>query len=150
MADIVPAATRSRMMAGIKGKNTQPEIVMRRGLHQRGFRFRLHAKALPGRPDLVFARYRAVMFVNGCFWHGHLCRLFKWPKSRTQFWTDKIHANVARDVVNHARLKSSDWRVVTVWECALKGPGKLPIDKVLDTTSQSLQNVDPDLEIAGQ
>ncbi|WP_309547088.1 very short patch repair endonuclease [Sphingomonas sp. SUN039] len=138
------------MMAGIRSKNTRPEIIIRRGLHRRGFRFRLHVGALPGRPDLVLPRYRVVVFVNGCFWHGHLCRLFKWPKSRTQFWTDKIHANVARDVANRALLRSSGWRVGTIWECALKGPGKLPIDKVLDIASVWLRSAEPELEIAGQ
>lgn len=150
MADVVSAATRSRMMAGIKGKDTWPELIIRQGLHRRGFRFRLHAKSLPGRPDLTLSRYNAVVFVNGCFWHGHLCRLFKWPKSRTEFWVDKIHANVARDVANRQLLRSSGWRVATIWECALKGPGKLPIDKVLNDVSGWLRRVEPEIEIEGQ
>lgn len=150
MADVVSAATRSRMMAGIKCKNTRPEIIIRQGLHRRGFRFRLHAKALPGRPDLILPRYKAVVFVNGCFWHGHLCRLFKWPKSRTEFWTHKIQANVARDVANYEILRTSGWRVATIWECSLKGPNRLPIDKVLTVVSEWLRAIEPQLEIAGQ
>ena len=96
-ADSVTPDVRSRMMAGIRGKNTKPELAMRSALHRRGFRFRLHCKELPGKPDLVFRKFRAVIFVHGCFWHGHGCHLFKWPKTRSEFWQQKIHSNIDRD-----------------------------------------------------
>ena len=125
MADIVSPAKRSRMMAGIKGKNTKPEILIRQMLHKRGFRFRLHRKDLPGRPDIVLPKYNSVIFVNGCFWHGHEdCKLFRYPKSRTGFWKTKIEGNKRRDKEKLAKLRP-DWRVLVVWECAVKGSQKL-------------------------
>lgn len=111
MADTVPPDVRSRMMAGIKAKDTKPELIIRRGLHAMGFRFRLHAKGLPGKPDLVLRKYRAVIFVNGCFWHGHECVLFKWPKSRADFWREKINRNRHNDRVNSAKLGRVDKRL---------------------------------------
>lgn len=125
MPDIVAPHVRSRMMAGIRGRDTQPELVLRKGLHNAGFRYRLHAKGLPGKPDLVFPRYRAVIFAHGCFWHGHDCALFKWPSTREDFWRAKITGNVTRDGTVKERLLAAGWRVLTVWECALKGPGRL-------------------------
>ena len=119
--DVVDAATRSRMMAAIKGRDTKPEMIVRRGLHRRGFRFRLHDRALPGRPDLIFPRHRAVIFVHGCFWHGHDCPFFRWPKSRPEFWRAKIGANIERDRAVRTALRAADWRVLTVWECAFLG-----------------------------
>jgi DNA mismatch endonuclease, patch repair protein len=98
MADIVPKAKRSEMMAGIRGKNTRPEMLVRRALHAHGYRFRLHRKDLPGKPDIVLPKYRAVIFVHGCFWHGHDCHLFKWPKTREDFWIQKIKNNQERDI----------------------------------------------------
>lgn len=89
MTDVVDKATRSRMMAGIKGKDTKPEMLIRSELHRRGFRFRKNVKDLPGKPDIVLPKYRAVIMVNGCFWHGHGCRLFKWPSTRPEFWREK-------------------------------------------------------------
>ena len=125
MADIVSPAKRSRMMAGIKGKNTKPEIQIRKMLHKRGFRFRLHRKDLPGRPDIVLPKYNSVIFVNGCFWHGHDdCKLFRYPKSRTEFWKTKIEGNKRRDEEKLAKLRP-DWRVIVIWECAVKGSQKL-------------------------
>lgn len=121
MADVVDAATRSRMMSGIRGKDTKPEMIVRRALHARGFRYTLHNRKLPGRPDLCFPRYRAAVFVHGCFWHGHECRYFVWPKSRSAFWREKIEANKARDHKACLALLADGWRVRTVWECRLKG-----------------------------
>ncbi|MGD9709926.1 MAG: very short patch repair endonuclease [Halothiobacillaceae bacterium] len=121
MADIVDKATRSRMMSGIRGKDTKPELVVRKFLHAQGLRYRLHVKELPGQPDLVFPKYKAVVFVHGCFWHGHNCRLFKVPATRTEFWLDKIHGNIERDKKVVDRLIELGWRVATVWECAIKG-----------------------------
>lgn len=121
MVDIVDSATRSRMMAGIRGKNTKPEVVVRSLLHRSGFRFRLHAKHLPGKPDLVFARYKAVVFVHGCFWHGHDCPLFKWPATRPEFWKTKIGRNQLNDRRSFTLLVEKGWRIAIVWECALRG-----------------------------
>jgi DNA mismatch endonuclease, patch repair protein len=120
MADTVSPAVRSRMMAGIRAKNTKPEMIVRRGLHAMGFRFRLHDRKLPGKPDIVFPKYRAVILVNGCFWHGHECELFKWPKSREVFWRDKIGRNRENDTKNAAILSAQGWRHLTIWECAIK------------------------------
>ncbi|MDD2918648.1 very short patch repair endonuclease [Rhodoferax sp.] len=120
MADVVDAATRSRMMAAIRGKDTKPEMLIRRALHARGLRYRLHDPALPGKPDLVFPRYRAVLFVNGCFWHGHDCRYFKIPATRTEFWTEKINANRLRDERQIMLLKKQGWRVMVIWECTVR------------------------------
>lgn len=126
MADVVSAEVRSRMMAGIRGRNTRPELLLRRELHARGLRFRLHRKDLPGSPDLVFPRYKAVVFVHGCFWHRHDdCRYASTPATRTEFWQKKFAANVARDRKVEDDLTTLGWRVAVVWECALrKGVGQ--------------------------
>lgn len=120
MTDVVDAAIRSRMMAGIQGKNTQPEMFLRRALHSMGFRYRLGGQGLPGKPDLVFSKRRAVIFVNGCFWHRHQCKGFKWPASNPQFWRDKLDANAQRDSRVAAELQAKGWTVLTVWECELR------------------------------
>lgn len=130
MADVVDPATRSRMMSGIRGKNTRPELLIRKALHARGFRYRIHCKDLPGNPDLCFPKHRAVIFVHGCFWHGHDCHLFKWPKTRPEFWREKIGRNREIDARAMAELAEAGWRVATVWECALKGKGRRNITEV--------------------
>ena len=113
-------------MAGIKGKNTKPEILVRKHLHAMGIRFRIHNVALPGRPDIVLAKYKSAIFVQGCFWHGHRsCSMFRLPKSRTAFWGDKIGSNTLRDETSRNELLRQGWKVIYVWECALKGPGRL-------------------------
>lgn len=119
------------MMAGIGPANTRPELVVRRGLHALGYRYRLHDRKLPGKPDLVFPRRRAVIFVNGCFWHGHDCHLFRWPTTRPEFWRDKIGGNVRRDVTTRTRLLELGWRVADVRECTLKGKKRWALDDVL-------------------
>jgi DNA mismatch endonuclease (patch repair protein) len=124
MADVVDPATRSRMMAGIRSRNTKPEILIRSLLHRQGFRFRLHVRNLPGKPDMVFPRYRAVVFVHGCFWHGHDCPLFKWPGTRPEFWREKIGRNQNNDYRTRTALITAGWRVGIVWECAIRGAGK--------------------------
>jgi DNA mismatch endonuclease (patch repair protein) len=109
------------MMSLIRGRDTKPETLVRSGLWARGFRFRLHAKDLPGRPDLVLPRWRTVIFVNGCFWHAHTnCSHFRMPKSRAQFWQQKLKANQRRDAAAASRLVEEGWKVITVWECALR------------------------------
>lgn len=126
MADIVDTVTRSRMMAAIHGRNTKPELAVRRFLHRAGLRFRLNDRRLPGRPDLVFPKYRAVVEVRGCFWHRHHgCQFAYTPQSNRAFWTAKFAGNVARDRKNDAALKALGWRVVVVWECELSRPGAL-------------------------
>ena len=122
MADVVDKATRSRMMSGIGAKNTKPEMRVRSLLHRDGFRFRLHQAELSGKPDLVLKKFHAVIFVNGCFWHCHKCKMFKWPKANREFWRKKISGNRARDRRQVANLIASGWRVMTIWECALRGP----------------------------
>lgn len=133
MADVVDKATRSRMMSGIRGKNTKPEILLRKALHARGFRFRLHADDLPGKPDIVMPKFRAVILVQGCFWHGHLCRIFKWPASNAEFWRNKINGNVDRDRRQQEALRHQDWRVMTVWECAMRESSAHAVaEKIID------------------
>ena len=147
MVDVVTKAVRSRMMAGIKGKDTKPELLLRHNLHRRGFRYRLHARDLPGRPDLVFPRFQAVLFAHGCFWHGHDCHLFRWPKTREEFWREKIKGNQLRDLANERFLLDTGWRVGKVWECALKGPRRYKIDEVIDGCANWLEGLAPQLEI---
>lgn len=131
MVDIVNWETRSRMMSGIRGKNTKPELLVRKYLHSKGLRFKLHAKGLPGKPDLVFPKYKTVVFVHGCFWHGHDCPLFKWPTTNINFWRTKILGNQVRFNTQKAMLKSQGWRVIVVYECALKGRTSKSIEKFL-------------------
>jgi len=126
MADIVDAKTRSRMMAGIQGQNTRPELTVRRYLHQRGFRFRLHVKSLPGRPDIVLSQYRTVVEVRGCFWHQHPgCRFAYSPKTNRRFWRSKLGSNSLRDARNETVLKDAGWRTIVVWECEATDERKL-------------------------
>lgn len=110
-------------MAGIRSKNTSPEVLLRKMLHERGLRFRLHRKSLPGSPDLIFPKHRTAVFVHGCFWHGHECHLFKWPKTRTEFWVKKIESNRKRDASVSNKLNQMGWKVLTVWECDLRKKG---------------------------
>lgn len=124
--DPPPDPARSALMAKIRGKNTRPEIVVRKALHALGKRFRLHRRDLPGRPDIVLPRHRLAIFVHGCFWHRHPgCRLASTPKTRVAFWTDKFAANVARDRRNVERLEGLGWRVATVWECETRDADRL-------------------------
>ena len=149
MVDVVDSKTRSRMMSGIRSKNTKPELLIRKGLHAKGFRFLLHDKRLPGKPDLVLPGYGAVIFVHGCFWHGHDCHLFKWPKTRRAFWRKKISRNQTKDMENNASLKNDGWYILTIWECALKGRTRRPMDKVLDMTADWLSTGLRDRQIRG-
>jgi DNA mismatch endonuclease (patch repair protein) len=138
MADIVSPAKRSEMMAGIKGKNTKLEIAIRQALHAVGFRYRLHAKKLPGKPDLVFPKYRAVIFIHGCFWHGHDCPLFKMPSTRADFWSTKIDRNRENDEISTGKLLDAEWRVGIVWECAIRGRKKHNFTDVIEACSEWL------------
>ncbi|QXG25874.1 very short patch repair endonuclease [Pseudomonas viridiflava] len=140
MTDVVDAATRSRMMSGIQGKNTSPELLIRKALHAKGFRFRIHAKHLPGKPDLVLPKYNAAIFVHGCFWHGHGCRFFKVPKTRPEFWIEKIGKNQARDLVQIAALQALGWRVLVIWECAIRSMKKQKTMLLIDLIGEWLVN----------
>jgi len=130
--DVLTPEQRRLVMSRIRGKNTKPEMLIRRGLHGRGLRYRLHGKGMPGKPDMVFPKYRTVVLVHGCFWHGHGCSLFKWPKTRAAFWKSKIDGNMERDVQVLTALNADGWRVLVVWECALKGKQRRDLAEVLD------------------
>lgn len=124
MVDVLDQQTRSRMMASVRSKDTAPEVVVRKALHRRGFRYRTHVAELPGKPDIVLPRYRAAILVHGCFWHGHDCALFQFPATRREFWDAKISRNRERDKEVREALRSTGWRCLTVWECALRGAEK--------------------------
>jgi DNA mismatch endonuclease, patch repair protein len=121
MADVHDAQTRQANMSAIRGKNTRPEIVVRKLIFAKGLRYRLHVKSLPGVPDIVLSKHRVAIMVNGCFWHGHGCYLFKLPGTRTEFWAKKIQGNIDRDRRDIASLNAAGWRVLCIWECAIKG-----------------------------
>lgn len=154
MTDVVDTAIRSKMMSGIRGKDTKPELRIRSLLHAKGVRFRIHRKDLPGKPDLTLPKFRSVIQVHGCFWHGHSCRLFKWPQTRPDFWRQKIGRNVERDHAAIASLHSKGWRTLVIWECALRSqefraaPESLAIKIIewLNETTNAAQLESPDLD----
>ena len=132
MADVVDKATRSRMMSGIKGGHTRPELVVRRALHAAGFRYRLHAADLPGRPDIVLPKHRVVVLVHGCFWHRHAgCRFATTPATRRDFWSDKFERNMDRDARNRQALRAKGWRIATLWECSVRRFDQARIDGLI-------------------
>lgn len=150
MADVHDPNTRSRNMAAIKGKNTKPEMLLRKMLFREGFRFRIHRKDLPGKPDIVLPRFKAVIFVQGCFWHGHRrCPMFRLPTTRRDFWETKITENQTRDRQNVAALQGMGWRVLEVWECALKGRGRLSHDELSELVTGWLVNNANSAQIEG-
>jgi DNA mismatch endonuclease, patch repair protein len=121
MADVHTKEQRSYNMSRIKGKDTKPEMLVRKFLHAQGFRYKLHDKTLPGKPDLVLPRYKTVIFIHGCFWHAHTnCKYFTIPKTRTQWWTNKINTNKANDTKAVKSLRKEGWKVIVLWECQLK------------------------------
>lgn len=121
MADVHSKETRSYNMSRIKSKDTKPEMLVRKFLHAQGFRYRLHVKDLPGKPDIVLPKYKTVIFIHGCFWHGHEhCKYYVIPKTRTEWWVNKINRNIENDVKAIAALKKEGWKVITLWECELK------------------------------
>jgi DNA mismatch endonuclease (patch repair protein) len=150
MVDIVPADVRSRMMSGIRAKDTRPELVLRRALHARGFRYRLHDRTVSGTPDLLFPKHCAVLFVHGCFWHLHDCHLFKLPSTRTEFWSEKLARNRDHDISVVRELKEAGWRVGVVWECAFKGRTRLPVDTIANTCATWLKSGEDTLEVRGR
>ena len=147
--DVVDKKTRSRMMSGIRGKNTQPELIIRKALFSQGFRYKLHDKNLPGKPDLVFPKYHSLVFIHGCFWHGHNCHLFKWPSTRPEFWKKKINTNKKVDKRNYKKLKKEGWHIMTIWECAVKGKKRKPIENIIYSTTKWIKYEDRDKVIKG-
>lgn len=134
-------------MAAIRGRDTKPELIVRRALHAAGLRFRLHRKDLPGRPDIVLPKYRTVIFVHGCFWHHHNCKYFVWPKTRAEFWRQKILTNQKRDRIVQRSLASAGWRVVVVWECRCSGED---LDSLVQSVARPLDTREYDQECVGQ
>ena len=132
VVDVFSTEVRSKIMRAIRSKDTRPELLIRKALHARGLRFRLHVKTLPGNPDIVLPRYKAVILVNGCFWHGHHCHLSSTPKTRQEFWLGKISNNMNRDYQVHERLLDSGWRLAVVWECAIKGRQRMALEDCID------------------
>lgn len=132
MTDTVDQLTRSRMMAAVRSRDTSPELAVRKALHARGFRYRTNVRELPGKPDIVLPRYRAAIFVHGCFWHAHDCKLFRLPATRREFWRDKLERNRERDRIAGNSLNEAGWRFLTVWECAIRGSERRALDAVID------------------
>jgi DNA mismatch endonuclease (patch repair protein) len=121
MADIFDKAKRSKIMGLVKGKNTKPEVQLRKELHAHGFRFRIHDKKLPGNPDIKLTKYKTVIFINGCFWHGHQgCKYYTIPKNNNSFWVDKLQTNISRDILNYNKLINLGWNIIIIWTCNLK------------------------------
>jgi len=145
VVDVVDKQTRSRMMAGIRGKNTKPELTLRRALHRAGFRYRIHDSKLPGKPDLVFPMYKALIFIHGCFWHQHSnCWWNKAPSSNTEFWKNKLGQNAERDVRNVEELRRRGWRIAIVWECSFRLSDP---DPVVARVQQWLRSDKPSLSL---
>jgi DNA mismatch endonuclease (patch repair protein) len=131
MADVHDKATRSYNMSRIKNKDTKPEMLVRKFLFANGFRYRLNDKKLPGKPDIVLPKYKTVIFVNGCFWHGHEnCKYFKLPATRTEWWKAKIEGNIKNDTIKHTLLREAGYKVMVIWECEVKN--KLIFDTIID------------------
>jgi len=149
MVDVLTEAQRQLNMSRIRGRDTKPEMLIRRGLHARGFRYRLQDRSLPGRPDLVFPRYKAVILVHGCFWHGHGCPMFRLPETRQEFWAEKVSANRARDAKTYDTLLAADWRVLTIWECSLRGKRRWTTEAVLDACVTFLNGGQTHMIISG-
>ena len=149
MSDVVSRETRSRMMSGIRASDTKPELLIRKGLHSLGFRYRLHDRSLPGNPDIVFGPRRAAIFVHGCFWHAHECGLFKWPRTRPEWWKDKLMANRRRDSLVRDQIRDIGWRQLVIWECAIRGTGRRDLAEVMDITRIWISDSCVDEEITG-
>lgn len=150
MADVVSRKVRSRMMAGIRGKDTKPELLIRSELHKRGFRFRIHVKALPGKPDIVLRKWNAVVFVHGCFWHKHDCHLFKLPSTRRDWWRQKLSRNRLLDSRNRRALQRLGWRVLSIYECAIRGKESLQSTELIGLATKWLRGPETSAEIRGR
>ena len=151
MTDVHTPAQRRFNMSRIRGKDTKHEMLVRRGLYSRGMRYRLHDRKLPGSPDLVFSQFKAVIFVNGCFWHAHNCALSELPATRQNFWKNKLEGNAERDRKAIEALQLAGWRVLVIWECALRGRAKQAEDDVMNIASSEIRSgAQQLLEIAGK
>lgn len=150
MVDRIDRATRSRNMAAIRSKDTTPELAVRRALHARGFRYRTNVAHLPGKPDIVLRKYGAAVLVHGCFWHGHDCPGFRLPTTRRDFWSEKIRRNRERDIRAREALEAAGWRCLTVWECALRGPDRIGLAKVVEVAAAWLLGNEPSMELMGR
>jgi DNA mismatch endonuclease (patch repair protein) len=139
MADVHTKEIRSYNMSQIKGKNTKPEMLVRKFLHANGYRYKLHDKSLPGKPDIVLPKHKTVIFVHGCFWHGHAhCKYYVVPKTRTEWWLTKLNGNITNDAKVIKALKKNGWKIITIWECKLK-PAK--VEKTLNTLLHTLSPI---------
>ena len=148
--DNLTSSGRSELMRKIKSKDTKPEMLLRRSLYRDGLRYRKHRKDLPGKPDISIEKYRVVIDVRGCFWHGHDCHLFKWPSTREEFWRTKILSNRENDQRVLKALKKKGWRVLVVWECAIKGKKRLDSKEVIKKISTWLKSTNILKEIKGR
>lgn len=137
-------------MAAIRSINTKPEVQIRKAMHAAGLRYRLHVRSLPGKPDLVFPRWRAAVFINGCFWHQHDCHLFKWPATREEFWRTKIGRNVENDARAVKALQDAGWRVATIWECAVKGRTRLNPSEAMQRLANWIRSEEKSILIQGR
>ncbi len=150
MADIVSRNVRSRMMAGIRGKDTKPELLIRSDLHGQGFRFRLHVSTLPGRPDIALPKWNAVILVHGCFWHAHRCHLFKLPSTRRAWWREKLLRNRLADKRTRRALEKAGWRVLEIYECSLKGRERLPGNEISQRVASWVRDRQQSASIRGR
>ena len=137
-------------MAAVRARDTKPEQMIRKALHASGLRYRLNVRNLPGKPDIVLPRHRAVVFVHGCFWHRHECDLFRWPESRTEFWRDKLNANAARDMKTAEALEKAGWRQAVIWECALKGRKKRDFQDTMQRLIAWIRSGEQAITIGGE
>ncbi len=149
MVDVFNVQKRSQIMASISAKDTTPELLVRKSLHRKGLRYRLHSRNLPGTPDLAFRQFNAVVFINGCFWHGHDCHLFRMPSSNQEYWQNKFETNRARDARNKQLLSELNWRVLIVWECSIKGKHRLDFETLIADIENWLRGESGYLEIRG-
>ncbi len=151
MVDVLTPAQRQLNMSRIRARDTKPEMILRRGLHAKGLRFRLHRKDLPGRPDIVFPSRRAVILIHGCFWHGHGCALTKVPQTNSEFWKSKIQRNIERDRQSTSKLQETGWRVLVIWECLTRGPRRLSVDEIIARSVAFLNEPEASyLELSGK
>lgn len=137
-------------MAAVRARDTKPELMIRKALHGAGLRYRLNVRDLPGKPDIVLPRYRAGVFVHGCFWHRHECDLFRWPESRTEFWREKLDANAARDEKTADALDTAGWRQAVIWECALKGRKKRDFQDTMQRLIAWIRSDEQAITIGGE
>ncbi|KQP24791.1 hypothetical protein ASF27_11790 [Methylobacterium sp. Leaf102] len=149
MVDRLTVEQRRLNMSRVRSKGTSPEIAVRRILHSLGYRFRLHRRDLPGTPDIVLPRHRVAVFVHGCFWHGHQCQLFRVPATRTKFWTTKIETNRRRDAIAKTSLISDGWRTMCIWECAVRGRGRISEEELGLAITAFLSGSTKDSDIVG-